>query len=183
MTDQQANKLFQWNHFLYISNLVTICRIFLALPVYWTLRAHNLTLLFFLVLIGVASDYLDGYLARSRNQVSELGKILDPLADKTVIIFTALALMADYGLPGWLGWTIIIRDVLIIIGSFFLSAKIKVVNPSNWMGKITVNVIAFTLIFYMFEINILIPTFTWLSLAFIIISLISYSIEGIKKLK
>jgi len=173
----------QLKHFGYVANLITMGRILLAVPVYMSLRAHNLKLLVLLVAIGILSDYMDGYFARKRNEVSELGKVLDPLADKVMIILTALALMIDYRLPLWLGWTIIIRDILIVIGSVFVSSKIKVVNPSNWMGKITVNIIAFTLIFYMFEITLLIPLFKWLSLVFIVVSLISYMIEGLKKLK
>ncbi len=172
---------FKLHHLFYVANMITIGRILLAIPLYLTLKTHNLKFVLVIVVLGILSDYMDGYFARKRNEVSEFGKILDPIADKIIIITTTLALMSDYGLPAWLGLTIIIRDIIIIIGSVFLSTRIKMVNPSNIIGKITVNVIAFTLIFYMFRLEMLIPAATWISLLFILISLVSYLIDGIKK--
>ncbi len=175
-------KSIKFNHFFFYSNLLSLLRMSLTVPIYGALKRHNLFAFVGLLLFGVVTDFLDGLVARKRNEISELGKILDPLADKVIIALSSLALMSDYGLPKWLGLSIIGRDILIIIGSVFLSSKIQRVNPSNIVGKITVNIIAATLLSYVFDITILKPVFIKLSILFIVISLIGYIYDGIVKI-
>ena len=69
------------------------------------------------VLYGVAAwtDFLDGYIARRLDQVSELGRLLDPLADRVFIVALAIALALRDVLPLWLFIVIVARDVLILI--------------------------------------------------------------------
>lgn len=63
---------------------------------------------------GALSDFFDGYLARRTDSVSELGKLLDPLADRIFIVALAVALVARQVLPLWLAVTIISRDLLLV---------------------------------------------------------------------
>jgi cardiolipin synthase (CMP-forming) len=68
------------------------------------------------ILYGIAawSDFFDGLIARRFNQVSELGKLLDPLADRVFIVALAIALVGRGALPGWLAVAIVGRDVLLL---------------------------------------------------------------------
>lgn len=90
-----------------------------------------------------ATDALDGYLARSRNEVSNLGRILDPLADK-VLLLAALILLTRPDLPGltphipvWFTVGVVSRDVLLVGGYFLvrhLSGYVHV--QPRWTGKL-----------------------------------------------
>jgi cardiolipin synthase (CMP-forming) len=63
---------------------------------------------------GAATDWVDGYVARRTGSVTELGKLLDPLADRVFILALALALLLRGALPAWLGAIIIVRDVAVL---------------------------------------------------------------------
>ena len=64
--------------------------------------------------VGASTDFFDGYIARRTNSVTELGKLLDPLADRVLIIALTIALIAAGVLPLWLAAVIIGRDVLVL---------------------------------------------------------------------
>ncbi|CAN5601932.1 CDP-alcohol phosphatidyltransferase family protein [soil metagenome] len=63
---------------------------------------------------GAWTDFFDGYLARRLGQESEIGKLLDPLADRVFIIALALALVAVDALPLWLAVAIVVRDIVLL---------------------------------------------------------------------
>lgn len=120
-----------------ISNLVTISRLILLPFIVYFLITEQRYIAFVIMLVSLCSDAVDGFLARKLHQESEAGKILDPLCDKislTVIVLTLLLLGA---IPLWGVVIIILRDVLILIGSFFLMTNKAKVFKSNIMGKIT----------------------------------------------
>jgi len=77
---------------------------------------------------GVVSDALDGYVARRQRQQTQLGTILDPIADKTLILATLITCSVVHGLPAWMrvpAWfnlVVISRDVLLIAGAIVLFA-------------------------------------------------------------
>lgn len=76
-----------------------------------------------LFVIAVVTDLLDGFLARKWQQESVLGAMLDPLADKLLIITSYLMLMGPtfYGvLPHWFVWTVIIKEAALVLGAFYL---------------------------------------------------------------
>lgn len=97
---------------------------------------------------------LDGFLARKRNEISELGKIIDPLADKVCIITISLILLFQGVIPYWFVLIIVLRDVLIFSGGVYLKNSKKVVLMSNWAGKISVFIIGLTLLFSIFYSHI-----------------------------
>src|SRR5690606_4985135 len=100
-----------------IPNLISVLRIILVIPVVWALIAGD----FFtaLVLFSVAgfSDALDGFLAKHYHWQSRLGSILDPLADKLLLVASFATLTWLGLLPYWLLWMVLGRDVLIVVGA------------------------------------------------------------------
>lgn len=131
--------LFTW------SNLISFSRVFVAFPIIylhyindqqptWTIGV--------LVFYGVISDYLDGYIARKTNSISEWGKILDPLADKvSAAVLLIYAVWAGL-IPLWFLIIEIIRDLVILSGSLYIQQKHSKVAMAVMSGKWSVNALA-----------------------------------------
>lgn len=100
-----------------IPNAITLLRILLAFPLVWLLleRQHALVLMLFAV--AGASDALDGFLARRFDWGSRLGALLDPLADKILLVSAYLTLGWTGQLPAWLVGLVVLRDVVIVSGA------------------------------------------------------------------
>jgi CDP-diacylglycerol--glycerol-3-phosphate 3-phosphatidyltransferase len=133
----------------YISNLLSLSRfVLLIIAVFFLISNWNFHYLFAIIVIVLIwfSDILDGYFARKRNEVSDLGKIIDPLADKITIVAIALVLLIQNILPLWFVLVLIVRDVFIFSGGVFLKQRKGVIVQSNWTGKITVFIIGLTLL-------------------------------------
>jgi cardiolipin synthase len=64
--------------------------------------------------VGASTDWVDGYVARRTGAVTELGRLLDPLADRAFIVALAVALLIRGTLPPWLGAVIVVRDVAVL---------------------------------------------------------------------
>lgn len=99
-----------------IPNLITLLRILLVIPVLLALQADRYGWAFILFLAGGISDGVDGCLARKYGWHSRLGSMLDPLADKLLMVSTFLCLAYLGNIPMWLVTVVIIRDVVIILG-------------------------------------------------------------------
>jgi CDP-diacylglycerol--glycerol-3-phosphate 3-phosphatidyltransferase len=92
------------------------------------------------------TDSLDGYLARSRNEVTILGKFLDPLADKILVTAALLALIELDKLPAWVALIIIARDFLVSGLRMVASAENQVIAASHLgKGKTVLQIIAMIL--------------------------------------
>lgn len=108
-----------------------------------------------LALLGIAAltDKLDGVLARRYNQITEWGKILDPLADKIGIAVVAIVLVQLGQIPVWFLLAIVARDVLILAGGMYLKRKRGIVEQSNLLGKWTIGVLAATMALAMLSVR------------------------------
>ena len=92
-------------------------RIALVLPITWLLWQHQVMSAFWLMLIAGFSDALDGFLARRYGWQTELGTLLDPLADKFLIAAMYLVFTLQGLIPLWLVALILTRDILILLGA------------------------------------------------------------------
>ncbi|MGH8023254.1 MAG: CDP-alcohol phosphatidyltransferase family protein [Limisphaerales bacterium] len=118
------------------ANNITVLRIllipfFVTETIYYVRTGNEIHRLAALLLFGVtaASDGVDGYIARRYHQISELGKILDPLADKLLLVSGIVLLSFDNApyfrqIPLWLTATIIGRDVLLAIGALVVRSVV-----------------------------------------------------------
>jgi CDP-diacylglycerol--glycerol-3-phosphate 3-phosphatidyltransferase len=171
------------------SNLLSMLRLFLAIPIFFLIGQINLSLTIriislCLLLFASVTDILDGYLARRYNEITEFGKIIDPLADKVVIGITILQLFLIGEIPGYYLIIIIGRDLLILIGGVFVSEKIGQVLPSNKIGKITALSIGLFILAIVGNLKLSFsPVYYflfYLSMFLVFISFIVYLIRGIK---
>jgi CDP-diacylglycerol--glycerol-3-phosphate 3-phosphatidyltransferase len=80
------------------------------------------------------TDAIDGYLARSRNTVTTFGKLMDPVADKLLIIAALVALVSLERLPGWVAMVIIAREFAVTVTRLAATQQ-GVVIAANWWGK------------------------------------------------
>ncbi len=172
------------------SNLLSLLRLLLVIPL-WILfdninLGFNRTIIMSLCWFAALTDMLDGYLARKFNEVTEMGKIIDPLADKFVIGVVVLQLFLIGDVPDYYFWMILGRDALIFIGGIFVSRKLGRVLPSNMLGKITVISIGLVLFFILLQVDrssIFFKGLYLLSILLIISSLIGYGIRSFEFIK
>ena len=134
---------------LTIPNILSFLRLLLSPVIFFILKA-NIKLAFFIFVIVSLTDALDGLIARLTNSISFLGKILDPVADKVLIISLAFSFIkARYHIPLMLVKLILIREGFIILGSIALLYSGIVPKPSI-LGKATtfILILVFYALFY-----------------------------------
>lgn len=85
--------------------------------------------------LAAASDGLDGYIARRRNQVTNFGKLMDPLADKLLVIAALISLVSLDRLAAWIAMVIIARE-LAVTALRSIAAERGVVIAASWLGKV-----------------------------------------------
>lgn len=177
--------------FLTISNLLSLLRLFLAIPLWLLFDNYFIDSsvkywLFALCLFAAVTDILDGYLARKFHQVTEAGKIIDPLADKVAMAIVVIRLAMYNELPLYYLLMIIIRDLLIFLGGIYVTSKIGKVLPSNILGKATVLIIGIVILLTLLQIeksSFLYTSFFYFSIFMIIISFIAYVYRAVEYLK
>ena len=160
--------------FLLIPNLLSLLRLLLIpVAVYLVVRGQDIAALL-LILFGMVTDILDGYLARRLNQVTELGKIIDPLGDKlgTAALVVTLALYRDF--PVWAAIFVIARDVAILFGAAFYIATGQPIPISNLLGKLTALAWGAAVISYLTPWHWLQVSFLYLAIAMVPLSFIFY---------
>ena len=137
-------------------NLLTLSRIFIAIIIFGLLMLNNYYVLaFVLFFVAGLTDYFDGFLARKYNASSQMGEILDPIADKILIIFLffGLALNLSSYLIGFAGALIITREIWVSALRDYNSRN----NNSNatkviYIAKIKTTVQIFTISIYLFAL-------------------------------
>ncbi|MBQ9886073.1 MAG: CDP-diacylglycerol--glycerol-3-phosphate 3-phosphatidyltransferase [Lachnospiraceae bacterium] len=140
-----------------------------------------------LVIFCVASltDFLDGYLARKNNQVTNFGKFMDPLADKLLVCSALICFVANGQLPAWIVIVIIARE-FIISGFRLVASDAGVVIAASYWGKFKTTAQLLMIILLILDIKALyIPTqvVIYIALALTVISLIDYIVKNINVIK
>jgi len=137
-----------------IPNILTIVRILLTPVFVMAYTSENFNLAWILFAIAGLTDALDGFLARIWNQRTELGAMLDPLADKALLVTSFICLALKGWLPVWLTVLVVSRDTIIIGGLAVLNfwgvdvrSRIKPI----WISKFTTAAQIFLVIFVMLQ--------------------------------
>ena len=141
-----------------ILNVITLSRIFCAILIYLILYLEsNYSIALLLFFIASFSDFLDGYLARKTNSVSVLGEILDPIADKLLIVFVliGLSINLDSFLIGFISSVIISREIWV--------AALRDINSRNnqsdktkvtFLAKTKTAIQMFAILMYLFGLTL-----------------------------
>lgn len=153
-----------------IPNRITILRIILipAFIVLLFIKARYMEYISALVFIVLAlTDALDGYIARKRKEVTRLGKLIDPLADK-LLISAALIFLIGKGVEAWMAFVIIAREFAVTGLRLSASAKNVTIAASKWGKAKTISqIVAIVAVIIHFPYN------WYLMLAAVILTLIS----------
>lgn len=121
----------------FIPNALCILRMLLVIPVAWLLANHEFKYTLWLFAVAAATDGLDGFLAKRCGWMSELGKILDPLADKILLVGVFLTLGIMGLVPLWLAITAISRDMIITVGAITYNAIFGALEGRpTWISKL-----------------------------------------------
>ncbi len=142
------------------------------------------------IIFGIASvtDFLDGYLARRSGEITKFGIILDPIADKFLVISALIVLVDMERLPAWIAITIIVREFL-VTGLRVVALSKDIIIPAEIGGKIktTTQIAAIVCLILMgsifdidlYDVGVLL---VWVALVLSIISGVQYTISFWKKI-
>ena len=111
-----------------IPNIISFLRLLLTIPVIWALLEEEFLIALVIFFIAGVSDGLDGFLAKSMHWQSRLGGLLDPLADKALLVSSFLCLGGLGLLPPWLIALVIFRDAIIVTGALVYSIQVEQLN-------------------------------------------------------
>ena len=130
----------------HIPNILCIIRILLVFVFIYLALNDMLYAALIVFLVAGATDVVDGYLARRNNWISELGKILDPFADK-LMQCTVLVVLCILGvIPVWFVIPYFLKEVVTLFMGLLVIKKRKVVVVSKWYGKTAVCVFYLTIV-------------------------------------
>ena len=175
-----------------LPNYITLFRIllspvFLIFLIYGKTNDHFRIAALSIFIFGCFTDALDGLLARLRKERTDLGRFLDPLADKLLLLSAFLGLLAvnslPYRPPLWVTITVVFRDLVILVGLItllFMNGKIEVIP--NFLGKITTTFQMATIIAALIKSKITLPI-SYVTALLTMFSCLSYLKRDLKKLR
>lgn len=140
-----------------LANKLTIIRIFLV-PIFLIFIAvrgipYGTIIATAVFVLAALTDKLDGYIARSRNQITSFGKFMDPLADKLLVTAALISLVEYQIIPGWAAMIIIAREFA-VTGLRTIAASDGVVIAASWWGKIKTVTQIVAIIIALIEVNL-----------------------------
>ncbi|WP_297425129.1 CDP-diacylglycerol--glycerol-3-phosphate 3-phosphatidyltransferase [Clostridium sp.] len=140
-----------------LANKLTLIRIFLV-PVFLVFIAvknipYGSFIATFIFILASLTDKLDGYIARSRNQITNFGKLMDPLADKLLVTAALISLVELHVVPSWAAVVIIAREFA-VSGLRSIAAAQGRVIAASWWGKIKTVIQIIAIISLLLKVNI-----------------------------
>lgn len=123
------------NRVFTVPNLISFLRICSIPYLAWLIACRSMVVALIVLAISAFSDCVDGYIARKFNQVSKLGQILDPIADRLLIICSTVALAFAKIIPWWALALVVARDVIMTVLIVILAQYDYGPLPVNFVGK------------------------------------------------
>tara|TARA_B100000945_G_C20404117_1_gene609042 strand:- start:1018 stop:1572 length:555 start_codon:yes stop_codon:yes gene_type:complete len=175
-------------YFIFIPNLLSIVRIALVYPILNNIFLGNFIVSIIFFVIASITDALDGFLARKMDWQTQLGKILDPVADKLLLSGTIFILWINEYIPFYIFIIFISRDIAILLGAAIKMTLIESATPlPNFLGKFTTILqIVYIAIIYLKEITSFEFTLVPLDIFIVfitVLSLIVYTSDWFKDIK
>lgn len=130
---------------------------------------------FLIVAAAGITDVLDGYIARRSGQITQIGIMLDPLADKLMLITVIISLVLTGHISWYAAGAMFLRDLSMIGAGLRAHFRGKKTVPANWMGKLTTVLLYIAIMFIFFEASFA-QTFLWIVIAFSFITMFVYMI-------
>lgn len=173
---------------LTLPNAITVARLCAVPLTVWLIIHQRLDLAFFVFAGAGISDAIDGWLARRMNARSTLGAMLDPLADKALLVCTYVALALGGILPDWLAMLVVFRDVLIMGGVtvlYLLGAppRMQPLRISKWNTLAQILVAGLALLLSGFNLGMegLLEALAWVVAGTTVLSLLAYVAQMLRQ--
>ncbi len=165
-----------------IPNIITSIRLLLLVPLSYYLSKEDYTTALYIFFIAGLSDALDGYLAKTYNWTSHFGSVLDPLADKALLVISMAILTLNSKIDVLLFSLVALRDIYIVIGAYLYHRKFgkyqmkpSIYSKLNTFFQISmVTLLLVSLGYKVFSASLFI-VFNWLIYIFLFISTLHYS--------
>jgi cardiolipin synthase len=168
-----------------LPNLITFARLCAVPAAVWLMLQHRLDIAFMVFVGAGLSDAVDGWLARIRNERSRLGALLDPVADKALLVSVYVTLAAINVLPDWLAILVVFRDLLIVGGVILLwvlgvPARIRplMISKANTVAQIALAALALLLAGFTLAAPALLDAMIWLVAVTTFASGIAYVLQA-----
>jgi CDP-diacylglycerol--glycerol-3-phosphate 3-phosphatidyltransferase len=139
------------NNILTIPNIVSLSRLILAWPIAYYMYHSQYMITAILGAIAITSDFLDGYLSRQLNQISDAGKVIDPIVDCILILAIMVSLFLKARIPQWYIQLIILRYAIIVCTLSIYRYRAKKTPQSIPSGKWSMCSIATTIAISLFQ--------------------------------
>ena len=148
----------------HVPNILSVCRILLIPVIVISVYLNNYVLALIVFTISSLTDIIDGYIARNFDAITNVGKLLDPLADKLTQLSMVASLVWAEVISGWILTVLLVKELIMIAGAAFLYGK-SVVVYSKWYGKL-----ATVLLYFSIMVSLIFKQFNITSAIFINIS-------------
>ncbi len=142
------------NQIFTIPNILSLLRIIMIPAIVWLYNNDMPHQAVFILLLSGLTDIVDGFIARQFNLISNLGKILDPIADKLTQAVILLSVSSEYPLMLIPLILLTVKEVSLSIIGIFVIRKTREVKGANWHGKITTFMLYFTLVIHIICIDL-----------------------------
>ena len=167
---------------LTIPNVLTVVRIALLPVVVWRFSAGDNMGALLAYVIAMLTDVVDGFIARHFNQITALGKLLDPLADKLSLVTLIWLFVADGQIPFWVLLLILMKEAALVIGGG-VALKRGIVVYALPIGKVTTCAFVVSIVARFLAFRQIADLLMWVSLVLSMIALVWYSLDLMKKLE
>ena len=165
-----------------VPNCLTLIRIALLPVVVWRFRKGDSMGALIVYLLAMLTDAVDGFIARRYNQVTALGKLLDPLADKLSLVTLIALFVADGQIPLWLMGIILLKEVAMVVGGA-VALKRGIVVYALPIGKITTVAFITSIVVRFLGWRMTADVLLGVSVVLSMVALVWYSLDLMKKLK
>ncbi len=162
-----------------IPNTLTVIRILLLPVVVWRFVVGDATGALIAYLAAMLTDALDGIIARKFNQITALGKLLDPLADKLSLVTLLGLFVSDGQIPLWVLAIILLKEAAMVIGGG-VAQKRGIVVYALPIGKVTTVVFVLSIVARFLSWTQIADTLLWISVALSMVALIWYAVDLMK---
>jgi cardiolipin synthase len=166
------------------SNALSMFRAVLTIPsAYYLWQGHNYIALG-VALFAYITDIADGWLARKLDEVTEVGKIVDPIADKIYVAVITSILVIQNTLPLWFVVVVLTRDFVIMLAGTYIAKRTGFVLPSNYAGKIAVFSIIVMMVSIVAEFPpVMVQASMGAALVMMAVSFVQYTVRFVKVLR
>jgi len=124
-----------YDRFMSLANVITLSRGLMIVPIIFLLASGNRWAAWWLFGIACATDLIDGFVARTRNEVTRLGQVLDPIADKALYVSILSMLFVLGDIPWWAFGLFLLPQVAIGFGALMLKTRKNAVQQARLPGK------------------------------------------------